>query len=114
MAEYKKICIHCGTLIEGSSRFCPQCGSRSPFGYHCPSCLHPIQKGQQVCAGCGRTLYITCPFCGEQTFVDEKCEKCNRSLMVKCDNRRCGEQQFFQNTKCTSCGKKIKAVLHGK
>jgi hypothetical protein len=28
---------------------------------------------------------------------------------VRCANSRCGEMQFFQNVKCTACGKKIKA-----
>jgi hypothetical protein len=28
--------------------------------------------------------------------------------MVRCENVRCGQMQFFQNSKCTACGKKIK------
>lgn len=110
MATYKQPCIHCKTLIERDSRFCPTCGSRSPFGYICPTCRSPISKDQVLCSGCGRELYIVCPLCGGHTFVDERCQSCGRSLMVKCSNPRCGEMQFFENTKCTACGKKIKAV----
>ena len=108
MASYKQQCIHCSGLIERDSRICPECGSRSPFGYHCPTCLREIQKGQLVCSGCGRPLYIACPTCGQRTFADERCEACGAGLMVKCANPRCGDLQFFENVKCTACGKKIK------
>lgn len=108
MATYKQPCIHCGSLINRDERFCTFCGSRSPFGYQCPTCLKPVEKGRRFCSGCGGELYIVCPFCKELTFVQEKCEICDASLMVKCPNRRCGELQFFQNEKCTACGKKIK------
>lgn len=108
MATYKQPCIQCNAFIERDSRFCPSCGSHSPFGYACPACLRPIEKGSRICAGCGRPLYVACPSCGKQTFVQEKCEHCGVSLMRSCPNKRCGVQQFFENTKCTACGKKIK------
>jgi predicted amidophosphoribosyltransferase len=107
MASYKQPCIHCSTYIDRDSRFCPSCQSGSPFGYLCPACLRPIQKDQSLCSGCGRPLYITCPACGKSTFVQEKCEQCGGTLMVNCQNPRCGVQQFFENKKCTACGKKI-------
>jgi hypothetical protein len=28
--------------------------------------------------------------------------------MFRCPNERCGVLQFFENEKCTACGKKIK------
>ncbi len=108
MATYKQPCIHCKTFIDWDARFCPTCGSHSPFGYHCPDCLREIHKNEAVCAGCGRPLYITCPSCSGRTFVQEKCDGCGASLMVKCRNSRCGVLQFFENTKCTACGKKMK------
>lgn len=108
MASYKQACMHCAALVDRDVRFCPSCGSQSPFGYLCPACLRPVLKGQPLCAGCGRTLYLICPFCEKQTFVQERCEQCGKSLMVTCGNKRCGVLQFFQNTKCTACGKKIK------
>lgn len=111
MATYKQQCIHCHTLIPRDSRYCSTCGSRSPFGYVCPTCRSPITKEQWVCGGCGRPLKIVCPHCGGQTFVADRCEQCGKSLLVKCNNPRCGEMQFFENQKCTACGKKIKAVL---
>lgn len=114
MASYKQPCVHCGAFIERDSRLCPNCASRSPFGYHCPACLREIQKGQPVCSGCGLPLTVACPACGQQTFVDERCEKCGESLMTPCTNPRCGELQFFENTKCTACGKKIKKPKGGK
>ncbi|MBQ2763663.1 MAG: zinc ribbon domain-containing protein [Firmicutes bacterium] len=113
MAFYKQPCIHCGTMIEGDARYCTGCGSMSPFGYHCPTCNRPIEKGQRLCDGCGRPLYVNCPMCGKPTFVQERCEQCGTSLMIRCANRRCGEPQFFQNTKCTACGKKIKEEKGG-
>lgn len=108
MASYKQSCIHCGNLIERDSRFCMYCSSRSPFGYLCPTCLRPVQKNQPLCSGCGRPLSVICPHCGTKTFAGEQCESCGQSLLVQCLNRRCGEMQFFENEKCTACGKLIK------
>ena len=96
MAFYKKPCMHCGQLIDADSRFCTKCGSHSPFCYSCPTCLREIQKGDAVCPGCGRTLYIFCPHCGERTFVQETCEKCAKSLMVPCSNARGLQLRVFQ------------------
>lgn len=110
MASYKQPCIHCGTYIEPDSRFCPSCQSGSPFGYLCPTCLRTIEKGQPICSACGRPLYVYCPTCGQRTFVQEKCEQCGGTLMVRCQNPRCGVLQFFENQKCTACGKKIKPL----
>ena len=108
MGSYKQNCIQCGTLIDRDVRFCPTCGSFSPFNYHCPTCFREINKGQNACAGCGRPLYITCPICGNRTFVQEKCESCGAWLVIRCKAKNCGALQFFENEKCTSCGKKIK------
>ena len=107
MASYKHYCIHCGALIDSDSRYCIKCGSRSPFALRCPSCLREVSRGDLLCAGCGRPLVIECPQCGRDTFVLDQCEACHSSLMVKCSNPRCDEQVFFQNTRCTACGKKV-------
>ncbi len=108
MAFYKQPCVHCGEFIDRDVRFCPKCGSHSPFGYACPTCLRPIEKDQRICSGCGRPLYVVCPACGKQTFVAERCQVCSAGLMIQCPNPRCGQMQFFQNKKCTACGKKFK------
>jgi len=111
MASYKQPCMHCGAFIDSDAQLCISCGSMSPFGYLCPSCSKPIQKDQFLCSGCGRELYTVCPSCGGRTFVQERCEACGAGLMVYCSNRRCEALQFFENTKCTVCGKKIKNRL---
>ncbi len=108
MAGYDKPCIGCGTLIGYDSKFCPACGRISPFYDACPGCNAEIKRIWQRCPSCGRELYITCPFCGQRTFVADRCDACKASLMVQCGNPRCGMPQFFMNTKCTACGKKIK------
>ena len=108
MASYKQPCLQCGSFIERESKLCPQCGSQSPFRYQCPTCYREISKGQVVCSGCGRSLVVICPTCSQQTFVFNKCEKCGASLTTPCTNKRCGKPQFFENTICTECGKKIK------
>ena len=109
MATYKKPCIHCNNMVSGDARLCPFCGSGSPFCYLCPTCLKEIGAGHNICEGCGRPLYVPCPSCGKLTFAAEQlCGVCGASLMVLCQNRRCGQMQFFQNAKCTACGKKMK------
>ncbi len=107
MAVYKEPCRHCGTFIGQDSRFCPKCGNRAPFVDLCPACLREVSRANAACSGCGRALQITCPHCGKQTFASDKCDACDGSLMKKCQNPRCGEMQFFENTKCTACGKKL-------
>ena len=114
MASYKQTCMQCGALIDRDSQFCPVCGSMNAFGYHCPSCLKPVRKGQKICSDCGRQLYVTCPHCGKPTFVQETCDSCGNTLMVRCDNKRCGVFQFFDLPICTACGKKIKAKIEKK
>ena len=106
MATYKKPCVHCNTYIDGDVSFCPACGSRSPFGYLCPTCRTPVTREQKACANCGRALSVTCPSCGQLTFAGDTCDKCKASLLIQCNNPRCGQMQFFQNTKCTACGKR--------
>jgi hypothetical protein len=49
-----------------------------------------------------------------RTFAGERCEACGGGLMIHCTNSRCGELQFFENIKCTACGKKIKRGMGGK
>lgn len=111
MASYKQSCLHCGAYIDPDARFCPSCRRGSPFGYLCPSCLRSVEKGQPLCAGCGRQLNVVCPACGKQTFVQDVCGHCGAALMVQCQNVRCGVLQFFENTKCTACGQKMKQVM---
>jgi len=108
VASYKQPCIHCGMLIERDARVCVGCGSHSPFGYRCPTCLRSVQKGQPVCSQCGRSLMVTCPTCGRPTFTGERCDQCGAGLMIHCTNTRCGALQFFDTITCTACGKKIK------
>ena len=114
MAFYKQPCMQCGELIDRDVRFCPKCGSTSPFILSCPTCLREIKRADMVCGGCGRPLTVNCPKCGEKTFVGSKCEKCGEPLTVACENKRCGSQQFFQNEKCTACGKKLKVYNYNK
>jgi len=108
MASYKQNCIHCNTLIDSDSAYCVGCGSSSPFGYACPKCKHPVEKGQVICGGCGQHLYLACPVCGQRTFTQDTCEACGVRLVIRCPNDRCGREQFFTNEVCTECGKKIK------
>ncbi len=107
MAGYDKPCIGCGSFIGYDSMFCPICGRQSPFYDACPNCACEIKRGYLRCPSCGMGLSVECPHCGNLTFVAEKCDECGKSLMIQCQNSRCNAPQFFQNKKCTACGKKI-------
>jgi len=108
MASYKQPCIHCGELVERDAHFCPRCGSKSPFGYLCPHCRNPIQRGNMLCSSCSKPLMTNCPWCGGPTFAGaENCDRCGKTLLKRCGNSRCGDMQFFENTICTTCGKKF-------
>ena len=109
MASYKQPCLQCGTYIDRDVQICPFCQSNSPFGFRCPTCRVTITKNQWICANCGRSLYVSCPHCGKQTFVQDRCDVCKGSLLKQCQNRRCRASQFFENIRCTACGKLIKS-----
>jgi RNA polymerase subunit RPABC4/transcription elongation factor Spt4 len=95
-------------LVDFDAKNCPFCGRINPFNYSCPDCSSIVDKKYNICPGCGRSLRLMCPHCKAQTFAQDICEACGKSLMVICSNKRCGKPQFFQNTMCTVCGKKIK------
>lgn len=108
MAGYQQPCRVCGAFVARDSRFCPSCSSSAPFVDLCPSCHHQVARGQRVCAGCGRGLAVTCPACQATSFVGERCDACGAAFVVRCPDRRCQALQFFENDRCTACGKKIK------
>lgn len=107
MATYMKRCAHCATPIDGDAHVCPSCGTTSPFAFACPTCKHAIDKSQRVCPGCARPLWVHCPSCKEWTFVQDTCEHCNKGLLMRCPNERCGALQFFENNFCTECGQRF-------
>jgi predicted RNA-binding Zn-ribbon protein involved in translation (DUF1610 family) len=107
VASYKKACIHCGRLVDPDARVCPGCGSRSPLAWRCPTCLKEVMPQDVVCNGCGRSLIVACPHCHQQTRTNERCDKCGQSLLIQCQNKRCGDLQFFDQTRCNACGKKL-------
>ena len=107
MASYKKPCIHCGRLVDADAQVCPGCGSRSPLAYRCPSCRKEIQPQDAVCSACSRSLQVDCPHCRQKTRAGERCDQCGKTLLIQCQNPRCGDLQFFDLTRCHSCGKKL-------
>jgi RNA polymerase subunit RPABC4/transcription elongation factor Spt4 len=111
MATYMQPCIHCGHLVDSGENHCPNCTSSHPFTLVCPQCRQSVTATQAVCPDCGRGLYIACPHCGGRTFAQEFCQLCNRPLTVTCPNKACRDRQFYQNTRCTACGRPIKATL---
>ena len=109
MATYKQPCIHCHTLIDRDVRFCPNCGSQSPFGYLCPHLPAPNHEKSKSVRRLRTAAYgHLSPPAEKLRFVQETCEQCGQSLMIRCENRRCQAMQFFQNEKCTACGKRFK------
>ena len=110
MSSDKKPCIQCGAMVEGTANFCAGCGSNHPFNYLCPTCKNEITKDMTRCSDCGRFTQVACPSCGAPTFVGkDNCEQCGATLMVECPNSRCGNNEFFENDKCSACGTKMHA-----
>jgi len=97
------LCTYCGEETKADWLACPSCGSHNHFGYSCPTCAEKIDEKQKKCDKCGRSLFVTCPHCGEKTFVYDVCEKCGEPLMVKCARPRCSVIQIFENKRCTIC-----------
>lgn len=108
MATYKTPCIHCGRMLDPDASACPGCGSRSPLAIRCPSCRKEVSPKDVLCSGCRRSLRVACPHCGQPTFAGDRCERCGKTLLILCQNKRCGDLQFFDLARCTSCGKKLK------
>jgi hypothetical protein len=106
---YKKPCRYCEGLIAPESKVCPLCGKVSPLGSpRCPRCRSQVEKGWIRCGDCGLSLEVVCPFCGEQTFFGDYCDKCDARLLVTCPNRKCGEEQPPIGGTCVKCGKPLK------
>lgn len=104
MAEYKRPCAQCGSLIDRNNAFCPKCASRAPFGYRCTDCFATIAIEDEICGCCSRVLYVPCPSCKVNVFIGDKCDLCGDTLLRPC--RHCGKLQFFQNKTCSYCTKK--------
>jgi len=111
MSGYKHPCKYCGKLIEPDANVCPFCGKVNPIGLlRCPKCEYPIQKDYKVCPNCGLKLEITCPYCGEQTFFGDYCDKCGTRLLMICSNRKCKIEQPPIEENCIKCGKPLKKI----
>lgn len=108
MALFKKPCKHCGELVESDALVCPNCTRHNPLVDRCFNCNREITRNNKVCSGCGRPVYLACPVCKATTFMQDRCDVCGANLMIKCTNKRCGVDQFFNTIKCNACGKKIK------
>jgi hypothetical protein len=108
----KQLCILCGQLIDRDARFCPA-GQPESIGYCVSDLNEAIVKDTSHLCRCAANLRPL-PHCGQPTFVQDRCERCDQTLMVACSNRRCGVWQFFQNATCTACGKKIKNKIEQK
>ncbi|MDR0983630.1 MAG: zinc ribbon domain-containing protein [Ruminococcus sp.] len=106
MATYKQPCINCGEFIDRNSNYCPKCQTANPFVFQCAFCKRQIEQGDKICGGCGKSLSIFCPKCGEELFATLNCVKCGEKL-IYCTNPKCGALNSFQNKKCEVCKKKI-------
>ena len=89
----KTICPACNTEIEGSVKFCTECGAN----------IEELKKAQQ---------HRTCPKCGAEVAADTKfCSECGLNLEEaaksqssrKCVN--CGEELEENVVFCPECGK---------
>lgn len=46
--------------------------------FYCPHCGSAIPDKSEICPGCGKHIYKTCPKCGEQSLAKDKfCVKCS-------------------------------------
>lgn len=74
-------CPGCGSPIDGSPEFCPDCGTE--LGPDCPSCGATLDGDESFCPDCGQELGAdeACPGCGSTLDGDESfCPDCGEEL----------------------------------
>ncbi|MFO8059082.1 MAG: hypothetical protein R6U70_00275 [Bacillota bacterium] len=109
MIGYKQPCRYCETLVDPNASVCPMCGKVNPAGpLRCPVCRNPTRRQWVNCSNCGTSLRLTCPQCGEETFLGDYCDHCGERLVVVCPNPKCGAEQPPVSDTCLKCGKPMK------
>lgn len=103
--KQKKItCISCGGILNGKSKFCPECGKKyNP----CPECGSDLEERVTNCNICGYVMPKKCTKCGNNVPQNVKfCPECGESLVKKCSSCNAvidGESKF-----CPECGERLR------
>jgi len=110
-------CYRCGKQLESGTRFCPRCGTATPYEngtlsaaparasverameHRCPSCGKSIPADGKFCDGCGQSLTVLCVECGEKLDADTIfCPKCGSSRSEGSTPTESGKQNSISST----------------
>ncbi len=73
-------CPECGNKVDGTDKFCNQCGGKLEFKAKCPECGVDVSPSHQFCSKCGADMTSTvfeCPECGYEIEEDSNfCPGC--------------------------------------
>ena len=97
-------CFCCGAVLNGKSKFCPECGKKyNP----CPECGADLEEGAKNCTVCGYEFPHQCPKCGVNIPKNAKfCPECGE-LLVKCCPK-CNVVIEENSKFCPECGEKLR------
>lgn len=74
----------------------------------CPMCRQPVGITDRICSQCGALLYIVCPSCSRETFIQSNCRYCRSSLYGVCLNENCKKTQLISpGGRCRFCGSQM-------
>lgn len=72
-------CKKCGSDVEETQKFCPECGEK--VGNFCKSCGEKLDKKQKFCPECGASQVFSCPKCKKEINENSKfCPECGEKM----------------------------------
>lgn len=97
-------CAQCNEPLEGTAKFCPNCGKKCHF---CSACQQDMPVDAMSCLQCHTELPAPCGNCGHliQGKQVKFCPECGFSVCRKCP--QCGIEVDKKQKFCFECGKQL-------
>jgi hypothetical protein len=95
-------CLHCGSPLSVSAKFCPECGTKAP---------NPVPPGMVICPKCGNTVSIgkycsVCGHCFDESPSPSRSSKLEHAMKSQYSRSEM-DQIVYQEMKTPSKLKKI-------